>query len=520
MTERPANSSDDRLSAYHDGELSEEEARAFERELERSSEAQGVLREYEGMRSLLRELPREEVPGELHDRVMQRVSSGSQGGSRGLLRHWKLGLPVLATAAGIMFLVQFNPPRQERAEGDLENGVAARDTDTDALPELAPSTEPVHIAESAPKLGVPASGPKVGTDLSPEKGVGGGVEPGMMSVENTVSSLPARVVPDEVELGESESFPRSESEASTVVSSDGKRSFELTGEQLESLKVGETVQTLQRSGSEVSVVNLVVVDQQQALDSLQLILSSQKVPPQSEQSESKQKLGFTPTSESEAVPDASLVAVYVEASEKQLAGTLEELKREHQQFLELAIEESVESKDMSVVLQEQSVRSSTEEDDDFLETDRPKQSEDRGSAKEEAGSKVAVRKSNTGENQEIARFAARQQVIQLTPQAIGELAERRRSQSRDSSQPNEPVAQKSRNAPKANPEASFYNQPPTSAAAPEVDADQPAEFVEKQLQVLFVLKQRPQPTYKATIPQPTLKARGPVSPEKPSQGKP
>jgi len=528
MTDSSLPQSDERISAYLDGELTGEEARAMQGELEQSEAARELLRQYGGLRSLIRELPPEalslETGTELHGSVMRRVAAGTGGATSRTVarkgkRYWRIALPLLATAAGVMLLVRFNPsgqnqpPTVELAERDKESGLLKEAPAALPIETAAPGFSPVpELAESAPS-----------TVASEARG-------GVMSTTNSIprQELP-RPVASDVILGESEKLNSTGLKTETIVSTDGKSSFEMSSRQLESLKVGETVRALQHSDNEVSVVNLFVVDRDEALNSLQLILASQKVPlgnedPAGNESKAREesvgrKMKSLPysasrtakktvadkKSESPPADELSLVAVYVEASESQLTAALEELKREHRQFVELAIEEPVETDGIVRALEGESVASiprqraadkENEEKSDRIYTGKlpfPAQVKD-DSASDDGGF-------GGGGVDGDGPYVARQQALQVSPKMLETLS--RRGRAAPSTEKLGKMAQ-SAGAPSSREEGETAKSPvpksPVQSAAQAAAATE--EQLTRQMQVLFVLKQRPEVIHKARIAPP------------------
>jgi len=529
MTDSSLPQSDERISAYLDGELTGEEARAMQGELEQSEAARELLRQYGDLRSLIRELPPEalslETGTELHGSVMRRVAAGTGGatsrtvGRKGK-RYWRIALPLLATAAGVMLLVRFNPsgqnqaPTVELADRDNESGLLKDAPAAVPVEESAPRFSPVpELAESAPS-----------TVASETPG-------GVMSTTNSIprEELP-RPVASDVVLGESENLNSTGLKTETIVSTDGKSSFEMSSRQLESLKVGETVRALQHSDNEVSVVNLFVVDRDEALNSLQLILASQKVPlgnedPAGNESKAREesvgrKMKSLPysasrtakktvadkKSESPPADELSLVAVYVEASESQLTAALEELKREHRQFVELAIEEPVETDGIVRALEGESVasiprqRAADKENEEKSDRINPGKLPFPAQVKDDSASDDGGGFGGGGVDGD-GPYVARQQALQVSPKMLETLS--RRGRAAPSTEKLGKMAQ-SAGAPSSREEGETAKSPvpksPVQSAAQAAAATE--EQLTRQMQVLFVLKQRPEVIHKARIAPP------------------
>lgn len=522
MTESSPHNLDERISAYLDGELSEEEARIVQQELKDSPAARDLLRQYRDLRQMLREIPPEDLPQDLQTdlqrNVLLRVETAKPVSTPSRKPYWKVILPLLATAAGVMLLIRFNPPRQGEAipsieladrSSDVSEGRVHEESSKDAADETGakPGVSNTPAPESMAKIPATPSQPEVNAPLDAT---------GQMSILNRISTdARERPVAKDVELGVPEKLVYDKTKTSTIVSTDGTRSYEMTSEQLESLKIGDTVRALQHSGAEVSVVDLFVVDQEKALDSLQLILSSQKVPKDDVEENRGLALklgtdvksdGASPALEKKEKQEKltedqySLVAVYVEASESQLTATLEELKREHQQFVELAIQEPLQTEELSRALEVESV-DENQKDRYFL----AKPTEANGVFSKnnldgngsfnltEAAEKPVGFGGGGGGNQNIS-LVPRQQALQVSPEVLDSLSRSRRAPT---------VSVKAGSVLKdATAPALSAEEAPKPVTQEGVETPPTEEQLTRQMQVLFVLKQRPQQVHKARIAPP------------------
>lgn len=527
MTDSSSNNLEERISAYLDGELSGEEARAVQEELERSPAARDLLRQYGDLRNLIRELPGETLPedngAEIQSHVMRRVESKAPVEHGSGKRYWKIALPLLATAAGVMLLVRFNPPKADTVSSFEVAKRASEDASSDSGASTSPKSS-VRDALSDEEVAEPPAPAAAPVASAPSEGA--------MSPTNTLSDLP-RPIPEGVELGELDRLPKSKSHGTTIVSTDdGKRSFVMTPKDLESLKVGETVRALQHSGEEISVVDLFVVDKDQALDSLQLILASQEVTidedldgvAETEQEAGKNapaKPGNALSMKDKSSGDPySLVAVYVEASGSQLTAALEELKREHQQFVELAIQEPVQTAELSQAINGQVVASDEGKAGEekrgrfFKGFNSPSDAEKL--YKDKPTNRIGLGGDGSDADGNFAGVS-RQQAVQVSPQLLdnlsrGQLSRGHLSRSgRDlkaidqkqsvAKSDDSPVKESTEGA---KPSIQSGGEAAVAKKAEEVRAgnEQTEEELTRQFQVLFVLKQRPQTIQKARVTPP------------------
>lgn len=338
MNERdPDNSNfDELLSAYQDGELSAEERLRLEAELRASPEKRELLRQYSELSGWLKDLPSEESSADLRQEVMDQIESAAvpgtvapasarQLGRSSSRRIWQWAVSCASVAALVMVLWRVNTPAARQAgEGVAPNAVAMKSNE-----------------------GTLQGGMKVAASPAPAAGD--------FSIQNkTATKTPADhrgLVEQEIELGATAAFPAPAS-ASTIARTEGGNKYQYQFSQdISQLQPGQVVRALEHAGEKVSVVTLSVVDRQQALDTLRIVLAKQAV---SDEADVKQvpKLsladsgglggGSVPAEKKVAREysdkDFPLIAVYVEATGGQLEAAIKELKSQERQFLALDVE--------------------------------------------------------------------------------------------------------------------------------------------------------------------------------------
>lgn len=148
MTEPTSHS--DHLSAYLDGELSAEQARAVETALAEDQALAEELRQLRATRDLLAQLPRSAARPDFTAEVMQRVSR------RPALRLWPRVLAVAATlvvlAGAALTVLYWNSLTQQNAAtetGPVSIGEIARDMSDETAPEPATTDAPAAPAVAA-----------------------------------------------------------------------------------------------------------------------------------------------------------------------------------------------------------------------------------------------------------------------------------------------------------------------------------------------------------------------------------
>ena len=97
------------------------------------------------------------------------------------------------------------------------------------------------------------------------------------------------------------------------------------GRDLKDAPIGQVVEALDRQGDKVAVVKLTVVDRQQGLKDLQVLLKKHQIVSADAAASNLQQ---SPADNAALSQNASLLAVYVETSDNQLAAAMRELQKE------------------------------------------------------------------------------------------------------------------------------------------------------------------------------------------------
>ena len=113
---------DDLLSAFHDGEVNSAERAIAEQQLAASAEARRELSKIRQVSSLLKELPRDRLPAEFPQQVLQAIEremlipsrssdaviapASESIGRAGWSRRWVGAVAVLTSAAGLLLLIR------------------------------------------------------------------------------------------------------------------------------------------------------------------------------------------------------------------------------------------------------------------------------------------------------------------------------------------------------------------------------------------------------------------------------
>ncbi len=304
------------LSAYLDGEVTDEERVAIEARLG-SSEAQ--RRELEQMQQdsgMLRSLESKPLPAEFAAEVMQLAERESlipanesshpssrprHSSNRASAKLWIGGL--IATAAIVFVMVSVIGPGRDGEFGD----VAAR---TDAP------------AASAQKLAM----------LEPEANVDATVD----AASEAADALPS-LAGNNAGPTPSNSRVAPVDDSTPIVASSVKRNesgLRFSENDLSNAKVGDIVEALDASEGKIAVVRLTVVDRKAGLESFQLLLQHHKIP--AANADDAKDSGSTFDSSSNR-----LTAVFVETDSEMLTAALEQLQHDIH-FQEMQVEEPIQ----------------------------------------------------------------------------------------------------------------------------------------------------------------------------------
>ncbi len=288
---------DDLLSAFHDGEITPAERAAAQQRLATSADARRELSELQQISSLLKEVPRDRLPYEFPQQVLQaieremliplRPAESLEPARTSSSRRWIGAAAVLTSAAGLLLLVR---ALDDRAGRDVVPG--QRLAGTQSVPEApvgitADSASPM-VAENSVALG-----------RTRDLAVGAAGQNSVLANAPTNTFARARF--------------------SGGASGD---KFVLDQAALRTADVGEVVRAIQQTeGDEVAVVFLTVVDRQEGLNGLQLLLTKNHFT----QPEAKGKSDSVSPSAGDA---DEMQAVLVKSDAAQLTAALQQLGQE------------------------------------------------------------------------------------------------------------------------------------------------------------------------------------------------
>lgn len=312
MNER---STEDLISAYYDGELTPAERETVERLLETSAEARQTLDVYRALSGLMHELPQQRAPAEFADAVMRAaerrtlfpVAPGSAAAlvarSASPRRRWNrrtLWVTAVTTSAAAMllFMVKFTakqPP--ERSASEAPNPAIVMGWQQPGKRSAHPLANPDDSAEWS----FPA---QQDHDFEESEHLtAAGPSTGAVAVSMALNK--------EITNG---TLSRDGSVRQTLVLKNPQQKIE----------VGKFVEALDTSGGKVAVVNMLVVDIQKGLNSLQVLLARNHIPEQSDADKSAVG-GKDRTAKGANETSSNLVAIWVEAKNEQLSAVLEGL---------------------------------------------------------------------------------------------------------------------------------------------------------------------------------------------------
>lgn len=273
--------SNDLISAFHDGELAEQEREAAEQLLEESADSRAELEDYRALSELLRELPAASPLEGLRGDVMrqvERVKSAAPAASPASRpqRRWGVRIAIVAstlTAAAALLVLLASPIREK-------SGVTVARLDESSTASTADfaSAAPVRLNEMSDWGDGAVDSPAVSDAL----GSAGGI---------TAASSAARP-PDGFSVGDVYTY-------------------------LEQTPEGE-----------VMVVNAVVVDVRRAVDQLQVLLSQSEIPTVSVAMTEEFGRDFRAGAAGRAVPSDAAeqdVALYVESDPGRMNAALSKL---------------------------------------------------------------------------------------------------------------------------------------------------------------------------------------------------
>ncbi|QDT77651.1 hypothetical protein Mal35_10790 [Gimesia maris] len=363
------------LSAYFDHEVSPEERLELESRLEQSGAARQELHEFGELSRLLQETATESAPPELAPSIRRRIEQETLLTSPetvpvtrvpSMLRY-RIAVAISAcssVAALVLFVLLLNtsPPQSSWQLSQADRMV------------LQPESEPSFntTAGKNEKLVAARSNEfsfQAGTDI----GKPGQPHP-VPSVELQLDKRGMQ--PSNVEVKEKlamrshmEKTPADFSVHNTLAEQNSAaKQLKLTEQglaassgipshiPLDSIRIGDVLPYFRDIDGKVAVIEVRVVDVKQALGTMELLLAQNNIPvDQQKQSEVERQLQVTQSlsynsadanalqGPSKAEKDQQLFAVYVEATDDQLASTLEEFQRDlkQDQMLSLALQPAI-----------------------------------------------------------------------------------------------------------------------------------------------------------------------------------
>lgn len=311
---------DDLLSRLHDGEVNSAERAVVEQRLATSSEARRELSEIRQVSALLKALPRERLPSEFPQQVLQaveremlipsqpdnaslrtRVAASSTGSSR----RWVGAVAVLTSAAGLLLLVRAMDDRSSPKMAQVRH----EDLADSKQFSFAQSTSDASFGGGAAPLPM-AAGPTA--ELRSSGALGGAA--GTNSIAATA--------------------PLSAASSPSGIASRESDVLFFDHDALRGAGIGDVVRAMRTEGTEVAVVWLTIVDRQEGQAGLQLLLGNKEAA--GAVADKKADQAKTPNA-----PADQLHAVFIETDAEQLTATLKQLRDEN--FLQsLRVDQPIE----------------------------------------------------------------------------------------------------------------------------------------------------------------------------------
>ncbi|MFM9961594.1 MAG: anti-sigma factor family protein [Planctomycetaceae bacterium] len=292
---------DDLLSAFHDGEVTSAERAAVEQRLATSADARRELSEIREISALLKELPRDRLPSEFPQQVLQSIeremlipsqptdSTELSSARVSPTRRWIGAAAVLTSAAGLLLLLRTLDDPAGR-DGKKAQHLAGSPSPYSA-PAGAANDSPLPTAKSD---SVPLVQP-------------GDVAAGAAGQNAVVANSPTNTL-----------------DGARMAGGFAGENLFFDQAALGTAEVGDVVRAIQRTeGDEVAVVLLTVVDRQQGLEGLQLLLSNNQFARSEEVANTKSNRVSSPRSGSD-----EMQAVLVQSDAAQLATALKQLRQE------------------------------------------------------------------------------------------------------------------------------------------------------------------------------------------------
>ena len=290
---------DDLLSAFHDGEITSAERAAAEQRLATSADTRREFSEFNQISALLNELPRDRLPSEFPQQVLQAIEREMLIPSRPIdsgdatrtqsSRRWIGVAAVLTSAAGLLLLVR---ALDDRAGRDVVKDQRLAGTQN------IPSAPVGIVAESPLPMAADNSAAFAGkSDLA----AGAAGQNGVLASAPTSTFTRAR-----------------------IAGGTAGDKFVLDQAALRTADVGEVVRAIQQTeGDEVAVVFLTVVDRQEGLNGLQLLLTKNRFTRSEDEATGKADRLSSPAGDADVMQ-----AVLVKSNVAQLATALKQLSQE------------------------------------------------------------------------------------------------------------------------------------------------------------------------------------------------
>lgn len=312
---------DDLLSALHDGELNSAERAVVEQQLAASADARRELSEIRQVSALLKALPREHLPLEFPQQVLQAVeremlipsqrddNASSQtrvpAGSTGSSRRWVGAVAVLTSAAGLLLLVRAMDDRSTTKTAQVRNE------------ELAYS-KPLAVA-----------------DATSDAAFGGGAAPLPMAAGPTAELRNSGALGGAAGTNSiTTNAPLSAASSPADIASRESDVLFFDHDALRDAGIGDVVRAMRTEGTEVAVVWLTIVDRQEGQAGLQLLLGNKEAAGAVADKRADQ------AKKPNALAD-QLHAVFIETDAEQLTATLKQLRDEN--FLQsLRVDQPIE----------------------------------------------------------------------------------------------------------------------------------------------------------------------------------
>ena len=390
-------SSNENLSAYFDRETSDEESRELESLLEESAAARQELHEFGEISRLIQETATESAPPELAPSIRKRIeqetllnSTSAQldtapASSGPSMLRYRIAVAIStcsSLAALVLFVLLLNIPEPNtgtswqmpsadqqttllsQAEPTPESTVAVRDNaqadsfhnnlsyqgkpvadlkmkTAAAPPENAPSVSLRMSSSAAAKSKLMKGQPGVGgTDLARK-------ETADFAIKNTFAEQKVMQRMAEAEALNGLKFP-------AIPPMTGLPSHI----PMDAIRIGDVLPYFQDINGKVAVIEVRVVDVKQALGSMELLLSKNNIPVnQKKQSEVERQLNRLKFQNDKAAgqkktdpaQEDELFAVYVEASDTQVASALNDLQKDlnQSQLLGLSLQPAIDESSLT-----------------------------------------------------------------------------------------------------------------------------------------------------------------------------